>query len=89
MTAVLLFPIFSPNINGKYRDLFIMFIISMSVWMGILGGSAAINPFRGLAQQLPLLVFEDLSNGTEQIKKWLIRFHLKQILMVQNYITTQ
>ncbi|WP_322910932.1 aquaporin [Mycoplasmopsis felis] len=69
MTAVLLFPIFSPNINGKYRDLFIMFIISMSVWMGILGGSAAINPFRGLAQQLPLLVFEDLSNGTEQIKK--------------------
>ncbi|MCU9938391.1 hypothetical protein NW066_03495 [Mycoplasmopsis felis] len=74
MTAVLLFPIFSPNINGKYRDLFIMFIISMSVWMGILGGSAAINPFRGLAQQLPLLVFEDLSNGTEQIKKMVDTF---------------
>ncbi|WP_036452045.1 aquaporin [Mycoplasma buteonis] len=57
MTSILLFPIFSPNINGKYRDLMIMFIISMSVWMGILGGSAAINPARGLAQQLPTLMF--------------------------------
>ncbi|MBW0596907.1 hypothetical protein [Mycoplasmopsis anatis] len=55
MTAILLFPIFSPNINDKYRDLMIMFIISLSVWMGILGGSAAINPARGLAQQLPYL----------------------------------
>ncbi|WP_406614245.1 aquaporin [Mycoplasma corogypsi] len=55
MTSILLFPIFSPNINNKYRDLFIMFVISMSVWMGLLGGSAAINPARGLSQQLPAL----------------------------------
>ncbi|MFV9451337.1 aquaporin [Mycoplasma sp. 4463] len=53
MTAILLFPIFSPNINNKYRDLMIMFVISLSVWMGILGATAAINPARGLAQQLP------------------------------------
>ncbi|MEA4206430.1 aquaporin [Mycoplasma sp. 1199] len=53
MTAILLFPIFSPNVNNKYRDLMIMFIISLSVWMGILGATAAINPARGLAQQLP------------------------------------
>ncbi|QGZ97363.1 hypothetical protein GE118_00915 [Mycoplasma sp. NEAQ87857] len=59
MTGVLLFPIFSPNINNKYRDLFIMFIISMSVWMGLLGGTAAINPARGLAQQIPALVFHN------------------------------
>ncbi|QNM93389.1 aquaporin [Mycoplasma sp. Pen4] len=58
MTAILLFPIFSPNINEKYRDLMIMFIISLSVWMGLLGGSAAINPARGLTQQLPTLLFE-------------------------------
>ncbi|TDV23258.1 glycerol uptake facilitator-like aquaporin [Mycoplasmopsis mustelae] len=58
MTSILLFPIFSPNIKNKYRDLFIMFIISLSVWMGILSGTAAINPFRGLAQQLSLLAFE-------------------------------
>ncbi|ADE19851.1 aquaporin [Mycoplasma crocodyli] len=57
MTAVLLFPIFSPNIRDKYRDVMIMFIISLSVWMGILGGSAAINPARGFAQQLPYLIF--------------------------------
>lgn len=62
MTAILLFPIFSPNINDKYRDLMIMFIISLSVWMGILGGSAAINPARGLAQQLPYL-FNAASTG--------------------------
>lgn len=62
MTAILLFPIFSPNINDKYRDLIIMFIISLSVWMGILGGSAAINPARGLAQQLPYL-FNAASTG--------------------------
>ncbi|WP_426461134.1 aquaporin [Mycoplasma hafezii] len=59
MTSILLFPIFSPNINNKYRDLFIMFIISLSVWMGILGGSAAINPARGMAQQWPVLLFHN------------------------------
>lgn len=63
MTAVLLFPIFSPNINSKYRDLFIMFIISMSVWMGLLGGTAAINPARGFAQQLPTLFFHQNSES--------------------------
>ncbi|MBN4083428.1 aquaporin [Mycoplasma sp. CSL10137] len=63
MTAVLLFPIFSPNINNKYRDLFIMFIISMSVWMGILGGSAAINPARGFAQQVSTLFIQNLDTA--------------------------
>ncbi|QKT05553.1 aquaporin [Mycoplasma sp. OR1901] len=63
MTAVLLFPIFSPNINNKYRDLFIMFIISMSVWMGILGGSAAINPARGLSQQVSTLFMQNLDTA--------------------------
>ena len=57
MTTVLLFPIFSPNINDKYRDLLIMFIISLAVFMGILGGTAAINPARGLGQQVPGLFF--------------------------------
>ncbi len=53
MTSILLFPIFSKMISDKYRDFAIMFVISMSVWMGILGGSAAINPARGIAQQVP------------------------------------
>ena len=57
MTSILLFPIFSNSIKDKYRDLAICFIISMSVWMGILGGTAAINPARGLAQQIPGLFF--------------------------------
>ncbi|WP_051590830.1 aquaporin [Mycoplasmopsis felifaucium] len=57
MTAVLLFPIFSPRIDSKYRDVMILFIISLSVWLGILLGSAAINPARGLAQQVPDLFF--------------------------------
>ncbi|EFF41533.1 aquaporin [Mycoplasmopsis alligatoris] len=61
MTSVLLFPIFSPNIKDKYRDVLIMFVISLSVWMGILGGTAAINPARGLAQQTPALFY--LFNG--------------------------
>ncbi|WLP85602.1 aquaporin [Mycoplasma seminis] len=63
MTSILLFPIFSPNINNKYRDLLIMFVISLSVWMGLLGGSAAINPARGLAQQFPVLLFEGHSEN--------------------------
>ncbi|MGZ9800383.1 aquaporin [Mycoplasma sp. AC1221] len=73
MTAILLFPIFSPNINDKYRDILIMFIISLAVWMGLLGGSVAINPFRGLAQQLPVLAFENniASDGYLQIKNTL------------------
>ncbi|WBP83829.1 aquaporin [Mycoplasmopsis edwardii] len=58
MTVILLMPIFSPRIEGKYRDTFIMAIISFSVWMGVLSGTAAINPARGLAQQLPILIFE-------------------------------
>lgn len=57
MTGILLFPIFSGMISDKYRDFGIMFIISLSVWMGILGGTAAINPARGLAQQVPGLFF--------------------------------
>ncbi|QZE12610.1 aquaporin [Mycoplasma sp. Ms02] len=57
MVACLLFPIFSPRIDNKYRDLMIMFIISLVVWMGVLSGTAAINPARGLAQQLPTLLF--------------------------------
>lgn len=57
MTAILLFPIFSPRFEAKYRDLMILFIISLSVWLGILLGSAAINPARGLAQQVPDLFF--------------------------------
>ncbi|ADN68840.1 aquaporin [Mycoplasmopsis fermentans] len=56
--AILLFPIFSPRLDNKYRDTFICFIISFDVWMGILLGSAAINPVRGLAQQVPTLFFD-------------------------------
>ncbi|MHA3786188.1 aquaporin [Mycoplasma sp. HF14] len=67
MTSILLFPIFSPNINNKYRDLLIMFVISLSVWMGLLGGSAAINPARGLAQQFPILLFEGNSEHFVQV----------------------
>ncbi|NQZ66197.1 MAG: aquaporin [Mycoplasmatales bacterium] len=57
MTMILLFSIFSKSINNKYRDLMIMFIISMDVWMGVLTGTAAINPARGLGQQIPGLFF--------------------------------
>lgn len=53
MMMILLFTIFSKSINDKYRDLMIMFIISLDVWMGILTGTAAINPARGLGQQVP------------------------------------
>lgn len=57
MTSILLFPIFSPNIKDKYRDMLICFVIALSVWMGLLSGTAALNPARGLAQQLPTLMF--------------------------------
>ncbi|TNK82035.1 hypothetical protein C4M97_03245 [Mycoplasmopsis pullorum] len=67
MTAILLFPIFSPNIRDEYRDLLIMFIISLDVWMGILGGTAAINPARGLAQQLPSLIFQQKELATNNL----------------------
>ncbi|WP_246051793.1 aquaporin [Mycoplasma nasistruthionis] len=67
MTGVLLFPIFSPNINNKYRDLMIMFIISLSVWMGLLGGTAAINPARGFAQQFPALLSLSTEGGVNHL----------------------
>ncbi|WP_051521838.1 aquaporin [Mycoplasma leonicaptivi] len=67
MTSILLFPIFSPNLNNKYRDLLIMFIIALSVWMGILGGTAAINPARGLAQQWPAIFFAFSESGNSQL----------------------
>ncbi|RIV16789.1 aquaporin [Mycoplasmopsis gallopavonis] len=73
MTSVLLLPIFSPNINNKYRDLFIMTIISFSVWMGILGGTAAINPARGFAQQASTLFF----HGGQNDSAILAHAHLK------------
>ena len=57
MMMILLFTVFSSSINDKYRDLMIMFIISLDVWMGLLTGTAAINPARGLAQQVPGLFF--------------------------------
>ncbi|WP_036436714.1 aquaporin [Mycoplasma elephantis] len=63
MTSILLFPIFSPNLKDKTRDILIMFIISLSVLFGLLLGSAAINPARGLAQQVPDLFF-GLKNGS-------------------------
>ena len=53
MMMILLFSIFSKSINDKYRDLMIMFVISMDVWLGLLTGTAAINPARGLGQQVP------------------------------------
>lgn len=53
MMMILLFSIFSKSINPKYRDLMIMFIISLDVFIGILSGTAAINPARGLGQQIP------------------------------------
>lgn len=62
ISAILLFSIFSPTIHSKYRDFMILFIISMSVWLGIFGGSAAINPARGLAQQLPTLFLAAAQN---------------------------
>lgn len=71
VSLILLFSIFSPTIKSKYRDFMILFIISMSVWAGILGGSAAINPARGLAQQLPsLYLFGQITNP--QVAKSLI-----------------
>ncbi|WP_322936070.1 aquaporin [Mycoplasmopsis cynos] len=63
ITTILLVPIFSPRIDGKYRDTFIMVLISFSVWAGILSSTAALNPVRGLAQQLPLLFFESSHNS--------------------------
>ena len=64
---ILLFSVFSESINNKFRDLMIMFIISMDVWMGILGGTAAINPARGLAQQVPGLFFGHHAGNAESL----------------------
>jgi len=55
ITSLLLWPIFSPTISEKHRDWIIMLSISMTVWMAILGGSAALNPARGIAQQFPAI----------------------------------
>ncbi len=68
MTSILLFPIFSKMISDKYRDFAIMFVISMSVWMGILGGTAAINPSRGIAQQVPGLFWGHAAGHLESYK---------------------
>lgn len=57
MTSILLFPIFSPSVNAKYRDLTICMVISLVVFIGLLSKTAAINPARGLAQQVPGLFF--------------------------------
>lgn len=57
LVMVLLFTIFSRSINEKYRDLMIMFIISIDVYMGMVAGTATLNPARGLAQQVPGLFF--------------------------------
>ncbi|MDJ1647806.1 aquaporin [Mycoplasma phocimorsus] len=63
ITLILLWPIFTKRISDKYRDLFIMVIIVFSVAIGIQIGTAAINPARGLAQQLPDLIF-GIKNGS-------------------------
>ncbi len=68
MTSILLFPIFSKMISDKYRDFAIMFVISMSVWMGILGGTAAINPARGIAQQVPGLFWGHAVGNSDSYK---------------------
>lgn len=86
MTSILLFPIFSPRIDSKYRDLFIFFIISLSVWMGILQGSAAINPARGFSQQLPDLFF-GLKNDSSAMKNlegttWQGNFNIGKIDLI-------
>lgn len=57
VTSILLFPIFTSMISDKYRDFAIMFIIAMSACIGIMGGSATLNPARGLSQQVPGLFF--------------------------------
>ena len=66
LTMILLFSIFSKSINDKYRDLMIMFIISMEIWMALLTGTAALNPARGLGQQVPGLFFgAKVGNATD------------------------
>ncbi|UUM20027.1 MULTISPECIES: aquaporin [unclassified Mycoplasma] len=62
MSLILLFGYFSPIIKEKYREFMILLLISMSVWLGLLGGSVAMNPARGLAQQLPTLFLYTNSN---------------------------
>ena len=57
VTSILLFPVFSLSISDKYRDFIIIFIISMSASIGIMSGTATLNPARGLAQQVPGLFF--------------------------------
>ncbi|MBZ4195451.1 hypothetical protein LAD73_01795 [Mycoplasma sp. 1331] len=60
VAAIFLFPSFTPRLNGrneKYRTIMKMFIFSLCVWTGSLIGSTAINPARGLAQQIPALFF--------------------------------
>ena len=63
ITMILLFSIFSKSINEKYRDLMIMFIIAIDVYLGMIAGTAAINPARGLAQQVPGLFFGHEAGG--------------------------
>ena len=67
MMAILLYSVFSRQIKDKYRDFAIMFIIAMDVWMGILLGSAAINPARGLSQQVPGLFFGAEAGNADHI----------------------
>ncbi|MCC3160995.1 MAG: aquaporin [Mollicutes bacterium PWAP] len=71
MMMVLMWPIFTGVNLGKYRDIIICFIIALDVYMGMVTGSAAINPARGLSQQIPGLLWGanqggigiDLTNG--------------------------
>ena len=65
VTSILLFPIFSSAISDKYRDFIIIFIIAMSACIGIMGGSASLNPSRGLAQQIPGLFFGHEAGGAK------------------------
>ncbi|UUD35915.1 hypothetical protein NPA08_03015 [Mycoplasmopsis citelli] len=66
---ILLFGYFSPIIKEHYRYFMLLFLYSALIWLGILGGSQAANPARGLAQQLPsmFLYAADNTNASKVI----------------------
>ena len=63
MTMVLLWGVFSRGISDKYRDITIAFGIGCALGVGFISGeSLAMNPARGIAQQVPA-IFTGTANG--------------------------
>ena len=64
MIVILLWAVFSKGIKDSHRELVIAFSISCALMVGFISGnSLAINPARGLAQQIPALLSGDINSS--------------------------